>query len=82
MSKLNNKPYCEKTMKKNCMNCKNLEWFEDCDSDGHITTSGYMCDKQYQKAYERGEETKQENNMCRKSYLEKSKVCFEPKEAL
>ena len=67
-------------MKKNCYNCKCLtEVYDIGDTDGYTIVGGFHCEKQYQKAYNKGEETKYENNMDRKEYREKGKVCFEPK---
>ena len=68
-------------MKKNCFNCKNLDVWEDCDSDGRNPVGGYCCDKQYDKAEERGTAIEHENNMNRKEYLYKGKVCFELKQS-
>lgn len=66
-------------MKKNCYNCKCLSFETESDTDGYIIGGGYHCDKQYQKAYEKGMETEYENNMDRESYRLKGKACFEPK---
>ena len=66
-------------MKKNCWNCKHLDTWDETDSDGHEVGAGYCCEKQYNKAIERGTEIEHENNMDRKEYLEKGKVCFEIK---
>lgn len=67
-------------MKKNCFNCKHLEEYSEVDSDGYPVGEGYHCEKQYQKADERGKDIQHEINMERKEYLEKGKVCFEPKQ--
>ena len=67
------------TVKKNCYNCKHLDVYTESDSDGYIIGEGWMCEKQYQKAEERGTDIQHERNMERKEYLGKGKVCFEPK---
>lgn len=67
-------------VKKNCFNCKHIEEWSDTDTDGCNTTGGYHCEKQYQKAEERGTDIQYENNMCREEYLKKGKVCFELKQ--
>ena len=70
----------DRPVKKNCYNCKCLTEEYESDSDGYEIGGGYHCEKQYQKAYESGRDIEYEKNMCRKDYLQKGKVCFEPKE--
>jgi hypothetical protein len=65
-------------MKKNCYSCKHLDTWSDY-SDGHLIGEGYMCEKQYEKAAERGKDIEHETNMGRKEYLEKAKCCCELK---
>lgn len=66
-------------MKKNCLNCKHLEQDTEVDSDGYLLGTYWMCDKQYQKMYERDKEDEFSQNIERPEYRAKSKVCFEPK---
>ena len=65
--------------KKNCFNCKHIEEWSDTDTDGHNTVGGFHCEKQYQKAEERGTDIQYEKNMSREDYLIRSKRCFESK---
>jgi len=63
--------------KKNCYNCEELTEESETDSDGHIIGGGYHCEKQYQKAFEKGDEEAFFQKMERENYRQKSKVCFQ-----
>ena len=68
-------------VKKNCFNCKHLEFERDNGEDGMGQLQEYYhCDKQWQKMSYKGTECELEKNLARKEYLEKGKRCFEPKQ--
>ena len=57
--------------KKNCLNCKHLE-FHHNDDEYSSVVGGYVCEK-------REEQEQLIANLQRDDYLEKAKVCFEIK---
>ena len=61
-----------KSIKKNCYNCKFLEWYDDGGSE-YGGDSGYACNKrEYRNDYE---ENKHLAQLEDDSYLEKAKSC-------
>ena len=68
-------------MKKNCYNCKHLGFEIESDSDGYNIGSGHTCEHRYAKENNKpqGKPDLLNDNLCRPEYLEKAKVCFEPK---
>jgi hypothetical protein len=65
-------------MKKNCENCKHLQW-EDCDEG---PGSGFTCNKRYDQLYEVSEKQADQliKNLESDNYLKKSKVCCDLKD--
>lgn len=64
-------------MKKNCYNCKFLEWCDDGGSEYPNDNSGYICNKREYKCA--SEEDKHLAQLENHSYLEKAKLCCELK---
>ena len=62
-------------MTKNCHTCKHLEWADDDSADGHPGDSGFCCNKRD----DGGANVGLLKNLMRDSYLNRFKVCFEPK---
>lgn len=61
-------------MIKNCHNCRNLEWHDDADTDGHNgPDSGWSCSK-------REPTEKHVNQLQDYRYLRRYKSCYDLKE--
>lgn len=57
--------------KKNCHNCKHCS-YESSDEEYTSSFGYFVCEKREDDGY-----NNLENNLCKKSYLEKAKVCCE-----
>lgn len=67
-------------MKKNCTNCKHLEWVDGDDGGfGNSANSGFDCDKRHDDMAHKGREDELLKNLDRDSYREKSKRCCDLK---
>ncbi len=66
----------EVRMKKNCTNCKHLEWVDGDDIHGH--GSGFDCNKRYDEMSQAGREEELISNLNRDAYRELAKRCHEP----
>lgn len=67
-------------MKRNCTNCKHLEWVDgDCNDIGQDVNSGFDCNKRHEDMFLQGREVELLNNLDRDSYREKAKVCCDLK---
>jgi len=71
--------HVEGDMKKNCRNCQHLEWVESECVTGY--GSGFDCNKRHDQMENQGREDELLANLDRDEYLDKAKVCHEPKVA-